>query len=94
MSDDADDENETEAAFNAAIHSRIRTLRESKGWTQKQVAKWLGIGVERYKKYETRSMMSPYMQRKFCDLVGVSLDFLISGAVSPEHPRGRPTKHR
>ncbi len=94
MSDDIDDENETEAAFNAAVRTRIRNLREARGWTQKQVAGWLGIGLERYKKYESRSMMSPYMQKKFCELTGISLEFLIFGTTSAERSGGRLTKRR
>lgn len=94
MADDASDETETEAAFNAAVRARIRNLREGHGWTQKQVAHWLGIGLERYKKYESRSMMSPYMQQKFCELVGVSLEFLIAGVTSPERPGRGAIKRR
>jgi transcriptional regulator with XRE-family HTH domain len=89
--DDSDeDESGTEKAFEAAIRNRIRSIRESRGWTQKQVATWLGIGEERYKKYEQRSMMSPYMQQKFCELTGTSLEFLITGTPPGRHPARIP----
>jgi len=90
MKDDAD----TETVFNAQICARIKQLREARGWTQKEVAGWLKIGIERYKKYENRSVPSAYYMQELCHLHGVSFEFLIAGISSPKRSGGKRAASR
>ena len=71
--DDAD------SALAKAYIKRIRDLRIARGLTQAEMAVALGLPVERYKKYETRSVMPPYMVPRFAAIVGRTVEFVISG---------------
>ena len=68
-----------ELAFNAAYCQRVKALRSDKGWTAAQMAKALGIPAERYRKYENRSPLPPYLMERFCLICDVTLNYLISG---------------
>lgn len=72
------DENE-ELAFSKSFLERTRQLRNSRGWSQGFVADALGIPLERYKKYEQRSLLPHYLIEKFCTLHGCDVHFLITG---------------
>lgn len=65
---------------------RTKQLREQSGRTQEQMAELLGIPVERYKKYETRSVMPPYHIGRFMVAVGLHAGHLVGG---PDAPRRR-----
>ena len=70
---------EAESALALAYIKRIRQLRIARNMTQAEMAVALGIGVERYKKYETRSLMPPYMIPRFAAIVGRTAEFVVSG---------------
>jgi len=69
----------SEQEFNDAFRERIKALRLSRGWSQSRVATMLGIDLERYKKYETRSIMPLYLVTKFTLLVDKSLEYTVTG---------------
>ncbi len=74
-------ENE-ELAFNEHFMERVRQLRKQRGWPQAFVADALGIPLERYKKYETRSLLPHYLIVRFCTLMGCDVNFLLTGKPS------------
>jgi len=62
-----------------AIARRMREAREALGLTQQDLAHALGCGHEQYRKYETRSPLPIAYLQAFCTIVGVELDWLITG---------------
>jgi DNA-binding XRE family transcriptional regulator len=69
----------TPTGLRARLRRRTAELREAHGWTQNEMAAFLGIGVEAYKKYENRSVLPHHLVPVFCRLVGVSIDFFYTG---------------
>ena len=72
------DENE-EFIFANAFLRRTKEARERTAWTQEFVAQALGVPLERYKKYEQRTLMPHYLLDHFCTLVGVDIEWLMTG---------------
>lgn len=68
-----------QAEFEKAFKERIKSWREEKGWTADQMATVLGVPAERYRKYETRSMMPAYLFETFCLVCDANLDNLLLG---------------
>lgn len=78
-----------EASETAAVRAyirRIKQFREARGMTQAEMAAALGIPVERYKKYETRSMLPPYLIERFAAIVGHSIDQVVAGRSARPRP--------
>lgn len=73
-----------ELAFNNALMNRLRAWREEKGWTAAQMATALGVPADRYRKYETRSVLPPYLFERVCLICDASLENLILG--TPRKP--------
>lgn len=69
----------SELIFNNQLCARTKALREGHGWTGEQMATALGIPVERYRKYETRSPIPAYLMERFCLIVACDLDYLLTG---------------
>ena len=72
-----------EFVFNSAYCERVKAAREAKGWTAATMAIALGIPAERYRKYETRSPLPPYLIERFCLVAGVEPHFLVTGKRNP-----------
>lgn len=68
-----------EALFNDRYCARLRRLRDEMGWTAEQMAIRLGIPADRYRKYEVRSPMPPYLVPRFAALVDRSIAFILTG---------------
>lgn len=68
-----------ELLFNNALCDRTQQFREEWGGTQAQMALLLGVPVDRYRKYETRSPLPHYLVERFCIVVGCTVDELILG---------------
>ena len=69
-----------ETLFNQGYFSRVRWAREKKlGWTAEQMATALGIPAERYRKYENRTPLPPYLIQRFALIAGVTIEFLLTG---------------
>lgn len=77
-----------EAEFNNRFCARIQRLRIERGWTQEQMAKAIGVPFERYKKYETRSPMPPYLLPRFAQHVDRDVEYLVTGKALPTRRRG------
>lgn len=81
-----------EARFNEKYCARVRRLRDGLGWTAEQMAIRLGIPPDRYRKYEVRSPMPPYLVPRFAGLVDRSMAFILTGA--DEVQAARPSEQR
>ena len=68
-----------EFLFNNAYCERVKAAREAKGWSAATMASALGIPAERYRKYENRSPLPPYLIERFCLIAGIEPHFLITG---------------
>lgn len=61
---------------------RIAELREARLMTQQEMADALGIPLERYKKYEQRSVLPPWYLDRFAAVVGRDIEFVLTGRPS------------
>lgn len=57
--------------FDIRFAQRVKAIREAVGWKQKDMSEVLGIPLERYKKYETRSPLPHRLIAVFCKVTGV-----------------------
>lgn len=71
--------NNEELAFNEALTARVKRWREEKGWTAERMAIALGIPPERYRKYEYRTPLPPYLYQRFCIIHDAELEHLLLG---------------
>lgn len=69
----------TPASYRAAFFKRIRTAREFYTEEPGIMAEALGIPPGTYTRYETRTMMPHHLIPRFCQLTGVSTDWLFYG---------------
>jgi DNA-binding XRE family transcriptional regulator len=80
----------TGTPFRVAFALRLAALRTSYGCEeQKEFAEKLGLASETYRRYE-RAETEPNLETldKIRELTGVSLDYLVSGLLSPISGRG------
>lgn len=75
-------ESSPEAIFNEALCARVHRLRNDRGWTSQQMATALGVPPDRYRKYEYRSPLPPYLMERFALIVGCDVDYLVTGKYS------------
>lgn len=62
------------------IGQRLKTLRKKLGWSQAQLAEWLGVSHRSYQSREQGQVFCPIPDLvKLATLFGVSLDYLITG---------------
>lgn len=81
-------ESNEELLFNNALCARVKELRVERGWIAEQMATALGIPVDRYRKYESRSPIPAYLMPKFCLHVDTDLDYLLTGKSKSSPRRG------
>lgn len=73
---------------NKTIGKRLRTVRESTGFTQEQVAKYLGVKREVISYIETGARpVSTLMLRKLADLYGYKFSYFVDESVKEEGPQ-------
>jgi ribosome-binding protein aMBF1 (putative translation factor) len=85
----------TELDFNSRFVQRVKEAREAMGWTQAVMADSLEIPLERYKKYEHRSLLPHHLVAKFCKLTGCDIHYLMTGERrSPPFLFGTPFDRR
>ena len=68
----------TPTAYEEAFRRRVRTARALRTEEPKEMARLLGVREDTYYRYETRTMLH-YMIERFCQLTGVTVDWLIKG---------------
>lgn len=74
-------------------YENIRNLRIDNGYTQKQIAAYLGISQNTYSQYEVGVLnYSVDTLEKLADFYGVSVDYLLgrTGEKKPYPPKERP----
>jgi len=59
-----------DSEFKLAFIERIKKRRAELGWTQAEMAQVLGLKQDRYKIYETRTVMPAEMLALYCDRTG------------------------
>ena len=74
---------DTEREWNAAFCARVGDLRRERFRSAEQMATALNLPVERYRKYETRTPLPPYLHERFALIVGVSVHYLLTGQNEP-----------
>lgn len=73
----------TEFVFNNAYCARVKDARKAKGWSAETMASALGVPAERYRKYENRSPLPPYLIERFCLVCGLEVHYLVTGKRAP-----------
>ncbi|MBS87170.1 MAG: hypothetical protein CMN64_04635 [Sphingobium sp.] len=68
-----------EGQFNDQLCARTQRLRIERDWTQQQMATAIGVPFERYKKYESRSPLPPYLIPRFAQVVDRSVGYILTG---------------
>lgn len=72
-----------EKLFNRAVMSRVRLLRQARGWTMTDTARALGLEYNTYKHYEQRSLMPLYLLVKLASLAGEPIETLLGQSERP-----------
>lgn len=75
--------------FKAVFIARVKAAREVR-FTQAEIAGLLEIPQDRYKQYETRSLLPHWLIPKFCLACGVTMQELFNPA--PAKPAQRPAR--
>lgn len=70
---------EEEKEFGKAFAARIKELRLSKKWSAEKMALTMGIPADRYRKYEQRQGLPPYLIQRFANIVDHSIEFVLTG---------------
>jgi transcriptional regulator with XRE-family HTH domain len=78
---------DSEFAQMRAYQERIAHLRRMRGLTQAEMARALGISLDRYKKYEIRSALPIYLIERFARVVGHDIGYIVTGK-RPDRRRG------
>lgn len=68
-----------ELQFNQGLLERTQRFRQERNLTQQHMATLLGVPLYRYQKYETRTVLPPYLYEKFCLIVDCTIDELVFG---------------
>ena len=69
----------TPATYRIAFYKRVRTARELYTDDYRVMAQALGIAEGTYYRYETRTMLPHHLIPRFCQITGVSADWLFHG---------------
>lgn len=77
-----------EAEFNDRLCKRIARLRTERGWVQQQMADAIGVPLERYKKYETRTPLPHYLITRFAQQVDRDVAYILTGKAAENTRRG------
>ena len=80
--------NLTPSAYEDAFRRRVRTARALRTEEPKEMARLLGVREDTYYRYETRTMLPHYLMQRFCELTGVTVDWLVKG---PQPGQPSPT---
>lgn len=75
------------SAYTKLLHARMREAREARSFSQKDMARLLGVTQDAYEKYETRSRLPHHLLEPFALATGVSLSTLIAGREVRAQPR-------
>jgi DNA-binding XRE family transcriptional regulator len=72
-------EHDQEALYKQEFMRRIAEARIARGWKQWQAAEALGMSQDKYKQYETRSLLPHYLIPRFCLVMRIDPEWLVTG---------------
>jgi len=72
-------DSETETQYKQAFIARVAAARQALGWKQWQMAEALDIPQDKYKQYESRSLMPHHMIPRFCLIAHVDMEWMLTG---------------
>jgi predicted XRE-type DNA-binding protein len=72
-------EPEAELEYKQQFILRVTKSRTASGMKQWQIAEAMGIPQDRYKQYETRSLMPHHLIGRFCIICRVDPEWLVTG---------------
>lgn len=75
----AKDSEDTPGGHKKALLRRTQELREDRGLTQAEAAGQMGVKLETYKKWETRTAIPHFYIHRFCVMVETSEQYLLTG---------------
>lgn len=70
---------ETDTAYKKGFIERVAEARIARGLKQWELAEALGLPQDRYKQYETRSLLPHHFICRFCIVTGVDPVWLLAG---------------
>lgn len=73
----------TPTEFRKAFVGRVRQIRESLGWSRSEAAEEMGVSLDTWIKYETRTPLPHHLIPRFCRATRADIWFLFTG----EHRR-------
>lgn len=74
--------------FEQQLRERLARLRNERRWSQQQMATALAIPFERYKKYETRSVLPLYLVPRLALMVDRSIAYVLTGREEAQRQPG------
>jgi transcriptional regulator with XRE-family HTH domain len=69
----------TEAQYKQAFIERVKAARDAVDMTQQQIADALGMPQDRYKQYESRSLLPHHLIGRFCIITRADPEWLVTG---------------
>jgi transcriptional regulator with XRE-family HTH domain len=72
-------DSETEVQYKQAFIERVKAARIATGMKQWQIADALGMPQDKYKQYESRSLLPHHLIGRFCIVTRVDPEWLITG---------------
>lgn len=72
-------ESETETEYKQQFIQRVAQSRIARGMKQWQIAEAMGIPQDKYKQYESRSLLPHHMIGRFCIICRVEPEWLVTG---------------
>lgn len=72
-------ESETEAEYKQRFMARVAEARIARGLKQWQLAEALGMPQDKYKQYESRSLLPHHLIGRFCIVTRVDPEWLLTG---------------
>lgn len=72
-------ESDTEAQFKQEFIRRVKAARVATGMKQWQIAESLGMPQDKYKQYESRSLLPHHLIGRFCIVTRIEPDWLVTG---------------
>jgi hypothetical protein len=72
-------DSEAEAQYKQAFIERVKVARNAADMTQQQIADALGMPQDKYKQYETRTLLPHYLIGRFCIITRLDPEWLVTG---------------
>jgi hypothetical protein len=72
-------DNETETEYKQRFMGRIKAARVARSMKQWEIAEALGMAQDKYKQYETRSLLPHHLIGRFCIICRIDAEWLVTG---------------